>query len=97
LLSLNQSAFENLIQNPLIKTVHPSVARTMAETGYILLDVRYAEEFDDHHIPGATLMPLYELRNRMGELDKNERYIVCCHAGGRSAVATLILAQNQLM
>ena len=41
----------------------------MTETGYKLLDVRYCEEFDDHHIPGATLIPLYELRNRMDELD----------------------------
>jgi CRP-like cAMP-binding protein len=95
LLVLNHEAFEDLIKNPLIKTVHPSVARTMVETGYKLLDVRYSEEFDDHHIPNATLMPLYELRNRMDELDKNERYIVYCHAGGRSAVATLILNQNQ--
>jgi rhodanese-related sulfurtransferase len=67
----------------------------MVETGYKLLDVRYAEEFDDHHVPGAILMPLYELRNRMDELDKDERYIVYCHAGGRSAVAALLLAQNQ--
>ena len=95
LLVLNHQAFEDLIKNPLIKTVHPNVAKTMTETGYKLLDVRYAEEFDDHHIPGAILMPLYELRNRMDELDKNERYIVYCHAGGRSAVATLILNQNQ--
>jgi len=95
LLALNQTAFEDLIKNPLIKTVHPSVAKTMVETGYKLLDVRYAEEFDDHHIPGAILMPLYELRNRMDELDKNERYIVYCHAGGRAAVATLVLNQNQ--
>lgn len=95
LLVLYQNAFEELIQKSLIKTVHPSVAKTMAETGYRLLDVRYAEEFDDHHIPGATLMPLYELRNRMDELDKNERYIAYCHAGGRSAVAALLLAQNQ--
>jgi CRP-like cAMP-binding protein len=95
LLVLNREAFNDLIKNPLIKTVHPSVARTMTETGYTLLDVRYAEEFDDHHIPGAVLMPLYELRNRMDELDRNQRYIVYCHAGGRSAVATLILNQNQ--
>ncbi|MDT8386180.1 MAG: cyclic nucleotide-binding domain-containing protein [Thiogranum sp.] len=92
---LHRDAFDEIIRNPLIKTVHPSVARTMVETGYKLLDVRYAEEFDDHHIPGAILMPLYELRNRMSELDSNQRYIVYCHAGGRAAVATLILAQNQ--
>jgi len=95
LLVLDREAFEDMIRNPLIKTVHPNVAKTMVETGYKMLDVRYAEEFDDHHIPGAILMPLYELRNRVDELDKNERYIVYCHAGGRSAVATLILAQNQ--
>jgi rhodanese-related sulfurtransferase len=95
LLVLDRTAFDEMIRTPLIKTVHPSVARTMVETGYKLLDVRYPEEFDDHHIPGATLMPLYELRNRIDELDKDERYIVYCHAGGRAAVATLILAQNQ--
>ncbi|VAW74369.1 hypothetical protein MNBD_GAMMA15-1351 [hydrothermal vent metagenome] len=95
LLALNHEAFDHIIRNPLIKTVHPNVAKTMTETGYKLIDVRYAEEFDDHHIPGAILIPLYELRNRMGELSTDERYIVYCHAGGRSAVATLILAQNQ--
>lgn len=95
LLALNHEAFDDMIRNPLIKTVHPNVAKTMVETGYKLIDVRYAEEFDDHHIPGAILIPLYELRNRMDELSSDERYIVYCHAGGRSAVATLILAQNQ--
>ncbi len=95
LLVLNREAFDDLIKTPLIKTVHPNIARTMMETGYKLLDVRYAEEFDDHHIPGAILMPLYEVRNRLEELDRRQRYIVYCHAGGRSAVATLILNQNQ--
>jgi rhodanese-related sulfurtransferase len=95
LLVLHRDAFDEIIRNPLIKTVHPNVAKTMVETGYKLLDVRYPEEFDDHHIPGATLMPLYELRNRMDELDQDQRYIIYCHAGGRAAVATLILAQNQ--
>ena len=65
------------------------------ETDYGLLDVRYAEGYNDHHVPGAIFMPLYELPNRMDELDKNQRYIVYCHAGDRSAVATLVLNQNQ--
>ncbi len=94
-LVLDKEDFEALISNPLIKTVHPSIAKTMLETGYSLLDVRYSEEYDEHHIPGATLVPLYELRDRMGELDKHNKYIVYCHGGARSAVATLILTQNQ--
>ena len=95
-LVLDKEAFEELISTSLIKTVHPSVAKTMLETGYNLIDVRYSEEFDEHHIPGANLIPLFELRNRMRELDKSKKYIVYCHGGARSAVATLILTQNQL-
>lgn len=96
LLVLDKEAFEELISTSLIKTVHPSVAKTMLETGYKLIDVRYSEEFDEDHIPGANLIPLFELRNRMAELDKSKKYIVYCHGGARSAVATLILTQNQL-
>ncbi len=94
-LVLDKEAFEELVSNPLIKTVHPSVAKTMLETGYDIIDVRYSEEYDEHHIPGCTLIPLHELRNRMDELDKSKKYIVYCHGGSRSAVATLVLAQNQ--
>lgn len=96
LLVLDKQAFEDLISTPLIKTVHPSIAKTMIETGYTLIDVRYSEEYDEHHIPGATLIPLYELRNRLNEFDKNKKYIVYCHGGSRSAIATLTLTQNQI-
>lgn len=96
LLVLDKQAFEDLISTPLIKTVHPSIAKTMLETGYELVDVRYSEEYDEHHIPGATLIPLYELRNRLNEFGKGKKYIVYCHGGSRSAIATLILTQNQI-
>ena len=96
LLVLDKQAFDELISTPLIKTVHPQIAKTMLEIGYQLLDVRYSEEFDEVHIPGATLIPLYELRNRLGELDKTKKYIAYCHGGARSAVATLILQQHKI-
>ena len=92
---LDKKDFDELISNPLIKTINQKVAKTMFETDYIPIDVRYAEEYDDSHIPGALLIPLFELRNRMNELDKSKRYITYCHSGSRSAVATLVLAQNQ--
>lgn len=34
-----------------------------------LLDVRQPKEYRQSHIPGATLIPLPELRERVGELD----------------------------
>ena len=51
--------------------------------------------FEPWRVKGARLVPLFELRNRMEELDRNKQYIVYCHGGSRSAVAALILAQNQ--
>lgn len=92
---LDKKDFEELISNPLIRTVNQQVAKSMIDTDYVPIDVRYAEEYDDAHIPGAILLPLFELRNRMEELDKNKKYITYCHGGSRSGVATLVLTQNQ--
>ncbi len=92
---LDKSDFEELVKNPLIKTVNQTIAKSMLDTGHIPIDVRYAEEYDEGHMTDAILIPLFELRNRIGELDKSKRYVVYCHGGSRSAVATLVLAQNQ--
>lgn len=92
---LDKADFDELISNPLIKKVNQKVAKIMFETDYIPIDVRYAEEYDDSHIPNAILIPLFELRNRIAELDKSKKYIAYCHGGSRSAVATLVLTQNQ--
>jgi hypothetical protein len=50
---LHRDDFDDMIRNPLIETRHPNVAKTMVEAGYQLLDVRYAEKFDNQHILGA--------------------------------------------
>lgn len=56
-------------------------------SGALLLDVREPEEFDAGHAPGATLVPLGELGERLDEL-AGARTIVCvCRSGARSAVA----------
>ena len=36
---------------------------------YTLLDVREPEEYEEGHIPGATLIPLSELPDRLSEID----------------------------
>ena len=61
-----------------------------------LLDVREVKEFDDElgHIAGATLIPLGELKGRLGELDKTAPTVVYCRSGARSARATLVLQQS---
>ena len=36
---------------------------------YTLLDVREPKEYEGGHIPGATLIPLSELTDRLSEID----------------------------
>lgn len=51
----------------------------MAERGlntFTLLDVRQPSEYEESHIPGATLIPLPELGDRLGELDPEKPTLV---------------------
>lgn len=47
-----------------------------AEGTYTLLDVRQPNEYENDRIPGATLIPLPELSDRMNELDPEKKTIV---------------------
>ena len=60
-----------------------------SESGYIIIDARTQEEYDDGHIPGAILIPEYEIADRAEkELpDKNQLILVYCRSGRRSKIA----------
>lgn len=57
-----------------------------------LLDVRTAEEFATGNIDGFVNIPVDELRERAGELDKDKPVYVICQSGLRSYIAARILA-----
>lgn len=57
-----------------------------------ILDVRQPSEYEERHIPGAVLIPLSELSDRLGELDPEKPTLVYCAIGGRSRVAAQMLA-----
>lgn len=59
-----------------------------------ILDVRQPSEYEKTHIPGAVLVPLPQLSDRMGELDPEKPALVYCAVGGRSRVAVQMLAGN---
>ena len=92
---LDKGDFDELVSNPLVKTVNQKIAKSLLDTGYIPIDVRYPEEYADAHIPGAISIPLVELKTHMAELDKSKKYITYCHGGSRSGVASLVMGQNQ--
>ena len=60
-----------------------------SESGYIIIDARTQEEYDEGHIPGAILIPEYEIADRAEkELpDKNQLILVYCRSGRRSKIA----------
>jgi len=61
------------------------------QQGYLLLDVREQSEWDEIHVPEATLIPLGELESRVNELPRDQEIIVMCRSGNRSQVGRDIL------
>lgn len=59
-----------------------------------IIDVREVNEVALGKIPGAVNIPLGLLEFRMHELNKGNEYIIVCHSGGRSAMASQFL-ENQ--
>lgn len=49
-----------------------------------LVDVREPDEYAKYHVPGARLIPLGEIADRAGELDKNRPVYTICARGVRS-------------
>lgn len=49
-----------------------------------IVDVRDAEEFSEGHIPGAINLPLSSFASQSDVLDKKNKVVVYCNAGGRS-------------
>ena len=43
---------------------------------YNLIDVRQPKEYEQNHLPGARLIPLGELQNRLSEIDPHKPTIV---------------------
>lgn len=61
------------------------------DAGAFILDVRTPEEWNEFHVPGATLIPVTELPNRVAEVPKEREVVVVCRSGNRSATGRDIL------
>ena len=59
------------------------------EAGYVILDTRTREEYDEGHIPGAILIPYDEILTKAESklTDKNQLILVYCRSGRRSKLA----------
>ena len=59
-----------------------------------LLDVRQPVELVVGSVPGATNIPLPELRSRLSELPRDREILVICRSAQRAYYATRVLLQN---
>ena len=66
-----------------------------SEEGYIILDVRTQEEYDQGHIPGAILIPNTAIEAKAEDVltDKNQLILVYCRSGRRSKIAAEALVE----
>jgi rhodanese-related sulfurtransferase len=64
-----------------VSDAEAAVARGEAD----LLDVREQWEWEEQHIPGATLIPMNQVPARLEEIPADRDVYVFCKMGGRSA------------
>jgi rhodanese-related sulfurtransferase len=75
-----------------IREVSREEAQKMVAEGAQLVDVRADHEWELGRIEGATHLPLAELNERVGEIDRDRPVVFYCRGGNRSTMATEALA-----
>jgi rhodanese-related sulfurtransferase len=73
------------------KEVCREEARKLIDEGAQLIDVRADHEWAAGRIAGAKHVPLPELPQRTGEIDKDRPVVVYCRGGNRSSMAAAAL------
>ena len=93
---VNMAGFmiENIAKG-VLKQWHLADVDTLPRDGSVtLLDTRTVGEFAHGHMDGFSNIPVDELRERLGKLDKSKPVYVICQSGLRSYIACRILAGN---
>ncbi len=93
LLRLGRADFMALLREPLLHKLNFADARQKVAEGAVWLDVRHPPEYRYDRLPGAMNVPLNDIRDAVGALDRSKQYIAYCQSGRRSAAAAFILAQ----
>lgn len=77
--------------SPIAREISVAQAVEKRSAGAFILDVRQPDEWNQVHIPGATLIPLDQLETRLNEVPKDQEIVVVCRSGNRSQAGRDIL------
>ena len=94
LLRLGKHDFVELLREPLLHRMNWTEAEARVAAGATWIDVRYTSEYQHNRLPGALNVPLAEIRNAIGVLDRSREYVVYCQSGRRSSAAAFLLSQH---
>src|SRR5437773_6473502 len=75
-------------------SAHELKRKLDAHEAFELIDVREPFEYEIERIDGAKLIPLAEIGERTGELQREQPIVVHCHSGTRSAQAVRLLQRR---
>ena len=93
---VNMAGFvaENIKNGVVKQFYYEDISDLREREDVILLDTRTPLEYMRGRADGFINIPLDELRERIGELDKTKKIYVMCQSGLRSYLATRVLMQN---
>jgi len=74
-----------------MRTVSIHDLRVALDEGAAVIDVREPGEYAGGHVPGATLVPLMTVPQRLDDLPAGRPLYVVCAVGARSAQAAAFL------
>ena len=74
-----------------MRTVSVHDLKAALDEGATVIDVREPDEYAAGHVPGATLVPLMTVPQRLDDLPGGTPLYVVCAVGGRSAQAAAFL------
>ncbi len=79
-------------REPFYRITVAEAKEMMSGDGAAVIDVRNPDEYQNGHLPGATLIPVNSVFQRREELPKDGNIIFVCAIGQRSALAAEMAA-----
>ena len=69
------------------------IAKHRSDPAWVILDVRTPEEFQEEHLPSAVNLDFRDpgFKERLKSLNKEKKYLVHCHSGGKFSRAAAIM------
>ena len=74
-----------------MKIQMPELFELYAKGQAQIIDIRFPEEYEAWHIGFGSHIPLNELPDRLGEIDKNKTIVTMCPHYDRAEIARLFL------